>query len=98
MGNYGEAFNQEFTGGGEDPFERKPVLFDAAKRRKNDLRILKVFVAQKKWSEAGSNRRHRPFQGRALPTELSDLFDKTPKEAGQKRMLIISLGVTQGYD
>ncbi len=25
-----------------------------------------------KWSEAGSNRRHRPFQGRALPTELSD--------------------------
>ena len=27
----------------------------------------------RKWSGAGSNRRHRPFQGRALPTELPDL-------------------------
>lgn len=26
----------------------------------------------RKWSGAGSNRRHRPFQGRALPTELPD--------------------------
>ena len=25
-----------------------------------------------KWSGPGSNRRHRPFQGRALPTELPD--------------------------
>ncbi len=28
---------------------------------------------ERKWSGAGSNRRHRPFQGRALPTELPDL-------------------------
>lgn len=26
----------------------------------------------RQWSGAGSNRRHRPFQGRALPTELPD--------------------------
>ena len=28
---------------------------------------------ERKWSGAGSNRRHRHFQGRALPTELPDL-------------------------
>ena len=41
--------------------------------------ILEASTAQnrqklkRKWSGAGSNRRHRPFQGRALPTELPDL-------------------------
>lgn len=29
-------------------------------------------MIQPEWLEAGSNRRHRPFQGRALPTELSN--------------------------
>ena len=29
-------------------------------------------AAARQWSGAGSNRRHRPFQGRALPTELPD--------------------------
>jgi len=28
--------------------------------------------SEEEWSGAGSNRRHRPFQGRALPTELPD--------------------------
>lgn len=29
-------------------------------------------ASQEEWSGPGSNRRHRPFQGRALPTELPD--------------------------
>ena len=50
---------------------------DSQKCRKNS--DLEDFLAEKcqntkrKWSGAGSNRRHRPFQGRALPTELPDL-------------------------
>ncbi len=32
----------------------------------------KMGVKREEWSGAGSNRRHRPFQGRALPTELPD--------------------------
>ncbi len=45
--------------------------------------ILRASSAEKcqklarEWSGAGSNRRHRPFQGRALPTELPDLGTST---------------------
>ena len=38
-------------------------------------RIEAFTASREEWSGPGSNRRHRPFQGRALPTELPDQLE-----------------------
>ena len=49
-----------------------------------------------KWTGAGSNRRHRPFQGRALPAELpvqSDSACVTCIAAGSQKLPIVGGGL-----
>ena len=40
--------------------------------RESGQQECECFGGRRKWSGPGLNRRHRPFQGRALPTELPD--------------------------